>query len=66
MLEDNVEQSLLRQEEALDLVDKGTSSPGSGDSVALNKALKEQKVKFEVCFAFNMRNGFFHTCIDGP
>lgn len=48
LLEDNVEQSLLRQEEALNLNDNMFSSPSSGDVISLNKALKDQKVKFEV------------------
>jgi hypothetical protein len=46
LLEDNVEQNLLREEEALNAGDDKRSSQ---DTASLQKALKEQKVKFEVC-----------------
>ena len=46
MLEDNIEQNLLREEEALNA---GDDKPSSQDTASLQKALKEQKVKFEVC-----------------
>jgi hypothetical protein len=45
MLEDNVEQSLLQEEEALNVGDSRSSGP---DAPSLQKALKEQKAKFEV------------------
>jgi len=48
LLEDNIEQNLLREEEALNA---GDDKPFSPDTTSLQKALKEQKVKFEVCFA---------------
>ncbi|KAF7973871.1 hypothetical protein HWV62_14088 [Athelia sp. TMB] len=48
LLEDNVEQSLLREEEALNAEDARASSPGSADAAALQKTLKEQKIKYEM------------------
>jgi hypothetical protein len=50
LLEDNVEQSLLREEEALNVGDD--NKPYSPDTTLLQKALKEQKSKYEVCCTF--------------
>ena len=48
-LEENVEQSLLREEEAL-LAEEGSKANGSSDdSASLQKALRENKTKYEVC-----------------
>ena len=47
-LEENVEQSLLREEEAL-LAEEGSKTNGSSDdSASLQKALRENKTKYEV------------------
>lgn len=48
LLEDNMEQSLLREEEALNAEDARAFSPGSADAAALQKTLKEQKIKYEM------------------
>lgn len=48
LLEDNVEQSLLREEEALNAEDERAFSPSSADSATLQKTLKEQKIKYEM------------------
>lgn len=47
-LEDNVEQSLIHEEELLNSGDLRASSPISSDVTTLQKTIKEQKVKFEV------------------
>lgn len=46
-LEDNVEQSLIREEELLNAGDQRAFSPTSSDAATLQKTIKEQKVKFE-------------------
>ena len=47
-MEENVEQSLLREEEAL-LSEEGSKANGSSDdSASLQKALRENKTKYEV------------------
>ena len=49
LLEDNVEQGLLREEEALNA---GHSAPSCPDATSLQRALKEQKAKFEVFLTY--------------
>ncbi|KAL6305023.1 hypothetical protein BKA93DRAFT_731910 [Sparassis latifolia] len=46
-LEENVEQSILREEQALLSGEDSSSVSASGDAVALQKSLKEVKVKYE-------------------
>lgn len=43
-LEDNVEKSLLRQEQELE-----QEALSSGDTASLSRAMKEMKAKHEVC-----------------
>ena len=51
-LEDNVEQSLVHEEELLNSGNRRAISPISSDVVTLQKMIKEQKVKFEVRIRF--------------
>ena len=51
VLEDNVEQSLLREEEALQLDEDARSTGASDDIASLQKTLKDMKAKYEVSFA---------------
>jgi len=49
VLEDSIEQSLQREEDAMNGIDKPFSSPVAGDTATLQKKLKEQQAKHEVC-----------------
>ena len=49
-LEENVEQTLLREEQALE-AEEAALNGSSDDVVALQKTLKEMKMKYEVYFA---------------
>ena len=48
-LEENIEQSLLREEQAIKEEEAVKLSGASDDIVALQKALRETKAKYEVC-----------------
>lgn len=48
ILEDNIDQSLLREEQALTFEDDINSTPVSDDVESLQRQLKEQKMKLEV------------------
>lgn len=50
-LEDSVEQTLLREEQALD-AEEAALDGGSPDSEALQKILREMKAKYEVCLCY--------------
>ena len=47
-LEENVEQTLLREEQALEAEEAALNGSGDDDVVALQKSLKEMKMKYEV------------------
>ena len=48
-MEENIEQSLLREEQAIQEEETSRLSGASEDIVALQKTLRETKVKYEVC-----------------
>lgn len=48
MFEDNLEQSIIREEQALTSEDDGRSKITPTDVASLQRVLKEQKSKFEV------------------
>ena len=48
-LEENVEQSLLREEEALQAEETSKTNGSSDDTALLQKTLRETKTKYEVC-----------------
>ena len=51
VLEENVEQSLLREEEALQLDEDARFTGASDDIASLQKTLKDMKAKYEVSFS---------------
>lgn len=48
MLEDNLEQSIVREEQSLISEAEGISESNLSDLGAVQRALREQKMKFEV------------------
>jgi hypothetical protein len=48
MFEDNLEQSIVREEQALTSEGDGLSNVTPNDAASLQRVLKEQKSKFEV------------------
>jgi hypothetical protein len=65
MLEDNLEQNILREEQSLASEEEDGPESNLGDLGSMHRVLREQKMKFEVCMGHESVKYSLTTRADG-